>query len=398
MQIDEARRSPPASTLAVAGKGFRPFFLLAGAFATAIVPLWMLVLLGVAPLPAYLDPIGWHAHEMVFGFAVAVLAGFLLTAVGNWTGRETATGAPLLALAALWIAGRAAMLGAASLPRGAAAIVELAFLPALAATLARPLLATKNRRGLIFVVILGALFAADLATHLDALGVIGGWSRRASVVGVDVVALATMVISGRVFPMFTKNATGDETIRSLPKLDVLALAAAACFVALDAAAPASVACAGFAAAAGVLAIARSVHWGAQRSLRDPLLWVLHAGHAWLAFALILRAASRFTDAVPGPAATHAFTIGAIATLSLGMMSRVTLGHTGRMLVAPRRAALAFALVLVAAFARVAVPIAFPAQTRASIFVAGGAWTLAFALFLSAFAAALLAPRVDGRRG
>ena len=205
---------------ALLAKGFRPFFLAASVYAVAIVPAWLLIRSGILPGPAYLDPMSWHAHEMVFGFGVAVNAGFLLTAVGNWTQRETAVGWPLAMLFGLWALGRVAMATGGALPRWVAAGVDLAFLPVLGFVLSRPIVAAKNWRNLVMVGAVAALASANLAAHLEALGLVGaGVARRANLAGIDLIVLLILLIAGRVFPMFTRNATGVDSIRSHPRLD-----------------------------------------------------------------------------------------------------------------------------------------------------------------------------------
>ena len=383
---------------ALGAKGFRPFFLLAAAFAVAIVPAWLLALFGVIEPGGYFGPTYWHAHEMVFGFAVAVIAGFLLTAVGNWTQRETIVGFPLLALSGLWVAGRVAIAIAHALPRGVAAAVDLAFLPVLMVVVARPLLQSKNRRNFVMVAVLALLLLANAAMHLDALGLLPGWRRPGSLLAVDVVVLVILVMAGRVFPMFTRNATGALSIRSHRSLDLATFGGMASLVVLDVMLRAAQATAVVAGVTGVLAAARAAHWGASRSARQPLLWVLHIGYAWIPIGLLLRAASGFTGAVPSSAATHALTVGAIGTVTLGMMARVTLGHTGRALVAPRPVVVAFSLMVVAGVARVATPIVFPSHYLGGIVVAGALWSAAFALYLVSFAPALVTPRPDGKAG
>jgi|SRR5579859_2511515 len=316
---------------ALGAKGFRPFFLLAAVFAGAIVPLWILVLAGAARPAGYVDATSWHAHEMVLGYALAVMAGFLLTAVGNWTQRETLTGAPLLGLAGLWGLGRVAMLFAGVLPRGLVALVDLAFLPALTVVLARPLVATGNRRNFVMLAVLGALFAADVVFHLAGVGVVGrGAARTACLVALDVVVLVTMIIAGRVFPMFTRNATGIAAVRSIPSLDLLTVVAMAILTLLDALVPGRAPASAFAGAVGLLAAARAARWGARHTARHPLLWILHAGYGWLVAGLLLRALAALAPGwLPGSLATHALTVGAVGSLTLGMMARVALGHTGR---------------------------------------------------------------------
>jgi uncharacterized protein involved in response to NO len=384
--------------LALAGKGFRPFFLLAAAFAVAVVPLWLLVLRGAFDPGSYLGAMSWHAHEMVFGFAVAVIAGFLLTAVGNWTQRETVVGLPLLALAGLWVAGRVAILCAGAIPRGIAAATDLAFLPVLIAVIARPIVASGNRRNFVMVVFLAALFLANVAVHLDALGVLPGWGHGGSLVAVDVIVLVVLVIAGRVFPMFTRNATGATSIRSHRWLDRVALGGMAALVVLDVVAPLAAVTAVVSGVVGIAAAARAANWGTLRTARHPLLWILHLGYAWIPIGLVLRAASAFTGPVSSSAATHALTAGANGSLTLGMMARVTLGHTGRALRPPRPVVLAFVLVLVAGAVRVAAPSVAPLHYVACLTVAGTLWSAAFALYLVAFAPALLTPRSDGKAG
>jgi uncharacterized protein involved in response to NO len=392
-----APATPPR--FAIASKGFRPFFLLAALFATAIVPVWLLVLGGAVRAGGYFDATAWHAHEMVFGFAVAVIAGFLLTAVGNWTQRETAIGAPLLALAALWIAGRAAVLVGATLPRGVPLIVDGAFLPALAAVLARPLVAAKSRRNFVMLGLLGVLCAANVVAHLGALGVLSpGAARHASLVGVDVVVLVILVMAGRVFPMFTRNATGVASIRSRPYLDVATIAGMAVVTVLDAAAPSAKALAAVCAVVGVLAVARAWSWGARPALRQSILWILHAGHAWVAVGLFARALAVLDPAIPASAGVHAWTVGAIGATTLGMMARVSLGHSGRPIRPAPAVAWAFVAVTGAAVARVAVPIVAPAWTFPGLIAAGSLWTIAFAIYVLVYAPILMSPRADGRPG
>jgi uncharacterized protein involved in response to NO len=337
---------------------------------------------------------------MTWGFVVAVIAGFLLTAVGNWTQRETATGAPLAGLAMLWLAGRVAMLLAGVLPRALPAVLDLVFLPALAVVLARPLLASNNRRNFVMLGVLAALFAANLVVHLDGLGVLPpGSARYANLVSVDVIVLLIMVIGGRVFPMFTRNATGVASIRNIPWLDRASVIAMVALVLVDASMPNAVRLGAILAGlVGILAAVRAVHWGARHSWRDPLVWVLHAGYAWLVVGMLLRGSVGVLGWPSGPVATHALTVGAIGTLTLGMMARVSLGHTGRMLVAPGPMAAAFVAITLAALARVLVPWFAPEHYTVGLFAAGAFWVLAFAVFLLAYAKILWRPRMDGRPG
>jgi uncharacterized protein involved in response to NO len=392
---------PPASARVerpVAAKGFRLFFLLASGFAVAIVPLWIAVLLGALAPASYADAMTWHAHEMVFGFAVAVIAGFLLTAVGNWTQRETVVGKPLLGLGGLWLAGRVAWTLGAYLPPWLVTTVDLAFLPALIVALARPLVAARSTRNFVMLALLSALFAANVAVHLGARGLLANGARRGVLVAVDLVLVVVVVIAARVFPMFTRNATGVREIGSIAALDVLSVVAMVALALLDAVGPGGRSADLFAGLAGALVLARTARWGTRHTLRAPLLWVLHLGHLWIPVGLGLRALSAFLPSVPPAAATHALTTGAIGTLTLGMMARVSLGHSGRPLESSRRMTVAFACVTFAAILRVATPILLPALYRPSLVAVATLWTLAFGLFVSEYAPVLTAPRIDGRPG
>jgi uncharacterized protein involved in response to NO len=385
--------------LAVSAKGFRPFFLLASALASGIVPLWILILTGAVPEKGYFAPTIWHAHEMVFGFALAVMAGFLLTAVGNWTKRETVVGAPLLALAALWVAGRFAVYFGGALPRGVPALLDLAFTPVLTVILARPLLAARDRHTFIVPTVLVALFAANLVAHLEALGILpAGSGRRACLVAVDIVVFVILAIAGRVFPVFTRNATGVESIRSSRALEALTLAAMALLVGLDTVIADGLAAAVASGAVGLLAVARAWHWRTVRVAKHPLLWILHVGYAWVPLGLVLRAVAAFHPVIPASLATHALTVGATGSLTLGMMARVALGHTGRPLVASHSMSWAFAAVTLAASVRVLGPLLFPSRYLLLLIVAGGLWTAAFLAYFVVYAPILLRPRVDGRAG
>lgn len=384
---------------AIAAKGFRPFFALAAAFAALSVPAWLLIVEGVLAPAAYLDPTSWHAHEMIFGYTVAVIAGFLLTAVGNWTQRETIVGAPLLALAGVWTLGRVAMSVAPVLPWGTAALLDLAFLPLLAVVIARPLLATDNRRNFVMLGVVASLVVANVLTHLAALGVVPPeFARRACLGALDVIVFLMLVIAGRVVPVFTRNATGVETIASNVWLERATAVAAIAMLVVDLCWPET---RGAAVAAGVLAIvavARAARWGSFHTLRTPLLWILHAGYLWIVIGLVLRALPAFGVPLWSSLATHALTVGAIGALTLGMMARVSLGHTGRPLVVHRAMTWAFAAVTCAALMRVFVPLAALRWHGQALVVAGVLWTLAFLIYLAVYLPILTAARVDGKAG
>lgn len=379
-------------------KGFRPFFLLAALFAVAIVPLWILVLTGYLSVGSYLAPTQWHAHEMVFGFSVAVVAGFLLTAAGNWTKRETATGLPLLALCLLWLAGRVVFFLDASLPATAIAAVDLAMLPAIALVVGRVLVGTANRRNYGFLGVLAVLWLAQLSVHLGAMGILSPtWQSTGSIVGVDLVVLLILLVGGRIIPMFTRNATGAEGIANVRWLDRAALASMALLVVVDATGTTGWILAVVAAAAALTSAARAARWGTRHTFREPLLWVLHVGYFFVPVGLALRAAAAVTD-LGSSAALHALTVGAIGTLTLGMMARVSLGHTGRLLRADRALGVAFALIALGAVVRVGGGLAAGGAYTPSLHASATLWTLAFAIYLVRLGPALFAARPDGKPG
>ncbi|MFW5968092.1 MAG: NnrS family protein [Persicimonas sp.] len=378
-------------------KGFRPFFLLAALFAVAFVPLWLITYGGHIDAAAHFSAAIWHGHEMIFGYTVAVVAGFLLTAVSNWTRRETATGGWLAGLCALWIVGRLAIIGAAWFPEWLVAAADLAFLPALVVAIGRPLWATNNRRNIKFVGILGLLWAANAAMHASAIGLVDGWERPALLLSLDLIIVIALIVGGRIIPMFTRNATGVAT-RSHKWLERAVFVGVAASIAMYLVWPASLATAAVTAAAGLAVAARMTHWGAKATWDKPILWVLHLGHAWIAVGLLLRAAAIVWTDVSAAMAIHALTVGAIGLLTLGMMARVALGHTGRRLTVARPIAWAFGAIALAALFRTAAPIVAPAMYVDWVWVSSLLWAAAFLVYLVVYTPILVRPRADGRPG
>jgi uncharacterized protein involved in response to NO len=384
------RESAPS---ALFSKGFRPFFLLAAAFAALCVPIWLLALRGGWQPGGALGAMQWHAHEMLFGFTVAVIAGFLLTAVANWTERETAVGLPLFLLCALWLLGRAALFFAGSLPGLVPALLDLAFLPALGVACARPLVASRNRQNYVFIVLILLLFSANACAHVGALRQNPTWVRSAHHVALDLIQLIILLVTARVLPMFTRNATQRSQLRTLPALERAAGVAFALLLLADALALPESVSAPCAALAGVFALARMRHWGTAHSFREPLLWVLHVGALWLPLGLLLRAAAAYWTSVPPSSALHSLTAGAIGTLTLGMMARVSLGHTGRALRAPKFVVFAFGLVIAAGLLRVLGPFLPGAWYMSALAGSGALWSAAFLTFLVAYSKVLTTPRL-----
>jgi uncharacterized protein involved in response to NO len=378
--------------------GFRPFFLLAALFAALAVPLWLAAYAGALAPPSPFPASLWHGHEMLFGYAAAVLAGFLLTATPSWSGWPPVSGVGLGALALIWLAGRILSSAGGAIPAVAAA-VDLAFLPALALAIT-PALQAAPRRNRVFVPVLGVFVLANLGVHLDVLGVLPGLGAIALRVTLDLFALLIALIGGRVVPAFTASALAArdeaERVRASSMRDGLAIATIVLMLLAD--------LGGLTRAAGALALAAALlnawrlhGWGGSRTLRAPILWVLHLGYLWLAIGLAWKGLVDLSGWLPAADALHGLAIGAVGTMTLAIMSRATLGHTGRPLHAPPLVVASYVLVGAAALARLAAPLA-PAHAVSLLVISGALWSAAFATFVVRLGPALVQPRADGRPG
>jgi len=384
------------------GRGFRPFFLAAGGYGGGLTLAWIAIWSGAWPAPAWLAPSLWHAHEMLFGLVAAAIAGFLLTAVPVWTGRRALAGRPLLALTALWAAGRLAMLSAGALPAGLVAAVDLAFLPALAVVLARHLWRTGQRRNYGIPGVVLALTLANAAVHAQALGWASSSASRTLRFAAHAVVILIVVIGGRITPAFTANALRSRgvsaAVRSRPWLDRAAIASVVGVAAADLLAPGSTASASLSCLAGLLVAARMAGWQTARAWRDPLAASLHAGMAWVAIGLVVIGAGGLGWTLSGTAGLHALTAGAMGSMILAVMTRVALGHTGRPLALPAGAAGCYLLVHAGAAARVGAGLAPDAHQVSLLVAAGLLWAAAFWLFTVLYWPILTRPRVDGKEG
>lgn len=396
MLIVDRRRAmaiPPVLRL-----GFRPFFLGGAAYALIAVPLWLLALGGL--LPGW-QPAGgwlaWHRHEMLFGFGVAIVAGFLLTAVQTWTGRPGLSGRPLGLLAGLWLAGRLAWLSGA--PVQAVILLDALFLPAVAVVMARMLWAARQKRNYPIVLVLGLMAAANLLS-LAGLGLgDDGLQRRGVLAGLWLIAALMGMIGGRVIPFFTQRGLGRvEMVQPILWLDLSLLAGGILVALLTAAGP--LLQPGPLGAVLFLALGaghfwRLLRWHDKAYWRVPLLWSLHLAYAWLVLALFGMAVWHLGLLGNASQALHALTVGAMAGLILAMLARVTLGHTGRALELPSGVATAFALLHVGTFSRVVLVSVWPLP---ALWLAGICWALAFAIYLWRYAPMLCQMRVDGHPG
>ena len=378
---------------AVLSVGFRPFFLLAAAWAVVAVPLWLLLFGGGAALPTAFDPVLWHGHEMLFGFVQAAVAGFLLTAIPNWTGRLPLQGWRLALLALLFVAGRLAVTCSQELG-AVAAVIDVAFPAVLFVAVAREIVAGRNWRNAPVLAAIALFGTANGLTHLDALGLAatGPLGLR---LGVATIIAMIGLVGGRIIPSFTRNWLVKRESAALPvpfgRVDVAVMATTVAALAAWVFASGSAAVGPLLAIAAVLNFVRLARWQGHRTGAEPLVWVLHLGYLWVPVGIALLAAAALTGAIPESSGLHALTSGAMATMVLAISTRATLGHTGRTLHAGPATMLIYVLATVAAVVRVGAGF-WTEHYLSALTVAGFAWTGAFGLFLLVYGAMLLTPR------
>jgi uncharacterized protein involved in response to NO len=378
--------------------GFRPFFLLGSLLAALAVPLWLWALQsgagGWQPSGGWL---AWHRHELVFGFGLAIIAGFLLTAVQTWSGRPGLSGTPLALLALLWLGTRLAWLGGA--PALLLVVLDPAFALAVAWVMGRTLYAVRQTRNYPIVGLLLLLAAVDLLGMLGLWREHAQWARQSVLAGVWLIAAMIGLIGGRVIPFFTQRGLGrTEAVKPWPWLDWAALGLAAVIALLHATGTALQPAGWIGMLFAVLGVAHGVRllrWQDRGLWRVPLLWSLHLAYAWLALACLGMALWHLGLLANASLALHALTVGSIGGMILAMLARVSLGHTGRPLVLPASLPWAFALLNAATLARVAL---VPVWPQAGLWLAGAGWSLGFALYLWHYAPMLLRTRADGHPG
>lgn len=375
--------------------GFRPFFLSAGIWAIVGIAVRVADIAGYDSGGfAFRDPTLWHAHAMLFGYTSAVVAGFTLTAVPNWTGRLPISGMPLLALFSLWLAGRVALF-MPFLPTGLAAAIDASFLPVLAAALAREILAGRNFRNIPVCALVLLLGAANTIFHLEALGVLEG-SGIGTRAGVGMLTLLIGLIGGRIVPSFTNNWLArqrqERAAKSDVRLDRVVHGVSGLSIAAWIFAPFSPVTAGLFVLAAAAHAFRLARWKGWRTARDPLVLVLHVGYAWLPVGFLILGYAIAIDPALASGGLHALTAGAIGTMTLAVMTRATLGHTGRELRASPGTSALYAAITVSAALRVAAGF-LPDHSQALLSAAGGFWLLAFLSFAAIYGPMQLRPRL-----
>lgn len=394
---------PPPWHVTLFSHGFRPFFLGAGLYAALALAAWTAWIAihaaGGAPLFMTIaePPHLWHAHEMVFGYGAAAVAGFLLTAVPNWTGTARLQSGPLAVIFALWLIGRAAMWATAALPAIVAATADLIFLPVLALLLTRKFGANLRPANLVFIGLVAVLAGANVIFHLERLAGLESAMQLGATLGLGTLLIMITMIGGRVIPGFTKNALTRQGIEDrLPvrhaKLDAASILTVVLFVVLYAGDMPDPLVGATALAAALANGARLALWRTAATLKQPILWVLHLGYGWLVFGMALMAEALLIGLTNPIAALHALSTGVIGTMTLAIMSRAALGHSGRKLVAPRPVVASYLLVSVAAVLRAIGPTILPSFYNELMLAASAAWITAFALFTIVYAPILTTPR------
>ncbi|HEY5167279.1 MAG TPA: NnrS family protein [Pseudolabrys sp.] len=360
--------------------GFRPFFLAAGLWGAFGILLWLPLYSGDLSLPAHFGALDWHIHEMLYGYVAATVAGFLLTAIPNWTGRLPVSGWPLAGLALLWLAGRAAILLSGTIGGIAAAVVDVSFLVTLAAVAGREIVAGKNWRNLRVLVVLGVLIAGNVVYHAEVLR--NGAADYGIRIAIAAVIALIMLIGGRIVPSFTNNWLTRNNPGRLPvpfaRFDMGTIAASAVALLAWIAAPAHTVSGALLLIAGVLQAVRLARWAGERTLADRLVLVLHIGYAFVPLGFLLIGASIWSDAVPASAGMHAWSAGAFGLMTLAVMTRATLGHTGQPLAAGPVTQAIYGFVLLAAVLRI---VAAFAGSMLMLEIAGVAWIAGFTCFV-----------------
>jgi uncharacterized protein involved in response to NO len=381
--------------------GFRPHFLLAGLAALILVPLWAVSFVAGTPLGSGWAPTLWHGHEMLFGFVASAIAGFLLTAVPSWTGQKGYAGAPLMALAGVWLIARIMILTSLLWPPALTAAVDLAFLPLLAGLVVWPLIRQRSRNTPL-VLVLGLLWLTNLVFHVAVLHRNPPLARHALILGVDIMLILVTIIGGRIVPAFTSSALRQQGVPSVLQsrliFTVLAVASMVIVAVGDVFWPDTRSAGVLAGIAAVTQSVRLLQWKSLRTFRQPIVWILHLAYAWLPLGLGLKAAALLGGYAFAAFWLHALTIGVLATMITAVMTRASLGHTGRALILHPLTTLGYVLLTAAALVRVFGLAVL--RVNYSLIIAWAAlfWTMSFALFVGVYAPILWGPRADGKPG
>jgi len=374
--------------------GFRPFYIGGALVAALTVPLWVAMFLGAMSWQPVVAPLLWHAHEMLFGFAVAIILGFLMTAGKAWTGLATPRGRALGSLIALWLAARVASLTG---PYALYAVLDMALLPVVAAILVRLLIQSRNYRNLPLGLILVFMAVANVAFHGAVSGVLSVPVLKPLHAGLALIIVVECVMAGRVIPAFTMAVTPGLKLAAKVWVERTTLGVTALGLVLWVFAPASLIGFFVLALSALLQAKRLLGWKSNVTRTRPILWILHAAYAWIPVGLLLLAMAQL-GWVNASVGIHALAVGATGGLIIGMVTRTARGHTGRPLTVSKPEVLAYGLVMFAAVLRVLLPLLAPNLYVTSLLAAAALWSVAFLMYLWVFTPWLMQTRLDGKDG
>lgn len=396
MNIDNPDNRVAKNTFSLFALGFRPFFLFAALFAPLLIALWLLQLTGNITLSSYYSPAGWHAHEMLFGYTVAVIAGFLLTATGNWTGTKMINGWQLALLSIVFVLGRFAPF-ITSLSPQTIAVIDLSFIPLVAVLIAVPIIQAKQWSNFIFIPLLFAMAAANLTIHLSSLEIINVSVATGNRAMLYLIMFLIVVMGGRVIPFFTERGVTGATTKKWSWIERLSPVSILLVGVADVIYADKIITAYVALFSAIIHFVRLAGWYSNKIWNVPLVWILQVAYAWFVVGFIIKGLAIFSIE-KSLFSYHAFTVGGIGVMTLGMMARVSLGHTGRKMILNNAMILSFVLINISAVVRVILPIFIPLHYLQLIEYAGWLWVLAFAIYLVVYFPMWICPRIDGRPG
>ena len=386
--------------------GFRPFFLFACSYAAIAMAAWI-AWIGIYALDAEVSSITiampphiWHAHEMIYGYAMAVIAGFFLTAVPSWTDTRPVQGTALQVLVSIWILGRIAIWSSAFLPVWLVALLDLAFIPALSSLLITAFSKRWSKRNLIFLPILTLLFAGNVLVHAEQIGWLEDTIQLGHQLALDSILLLIIIIGGRIIPAFTTNTlrnSGRASDKdSLPvshtPVEALSIGSMAALLIANAFDAPSDWIGGIALVAAAIHTVRLSGWSGHKTLRWPIMWILHLGYAWLILGLVLIGAAAFSNSISHITALHALTVGAVGSVTVGVLTRAGLGHTGRTITASPMIVASYIMISLAAALRILTPLVFAIYYDQAMLLSGFIWIGAFTLLTWTFYPILTSPR------
>lgn len=380
--------------------GFRPFFLVASIFSVISMMIWMAELIfSIKLIPDGVSPVYWHGHEMIYGYTLAIIAGFLLTAVKNWTSHQTLHGWSLSVLVLLWVLARMASLIPSEQALIASLILDNIFIAYLSVALTLPVVKAKSWKNMAVVSKLYFFLIGNVIYSLGVLGFFPDGQRIGIYIGLYMALSLILVLSRRVMPMFIENGVGYAvSLKNNAWLDIACFVLFLLFAVTDIFFTSPAITAWLAGTLFVLHSIRLWGWHTPGIWKRPLLWVLYVAYGWMIIAFALKAAA-FVLGIPASLAIHAFTVGGIGMMTLGMMSRISLGHTGRdIMKPPRGVTLMFLILFVGVFIRVLLPMISAEHYQLWIALSQALWMVSFTLFVYLYAMILIRPRVDGRWG